>query len=143
LTLHQRKRKRNQLPKKDANSSNKNEKKKSTNNEKSSKNSNNNNGSSNSKKNSKSTKSKIKEKANETAKISKSLINNNPIVNNPSLIGRNIFAVSAGNKNPGINALKCDSSDDENNIIIQENDNENLNLNNMNGNCNPDDEFDE
>lgn len=50
---------------------------------------------------------------------------------NATMSYRHIFAVSGASK-PSINALKCDSSDDENNVIIQENDN--INMNNINYN---------
>ena len=49
--------------------------------------------------------------------------------NIPQIGNRNIFAVSGGGARPSINAMKCDSSDDENNVIIQENDN--VNIDNM------------
>lgn len=84
-----------------------------------------------SKNNQKNKSSKV-EKKESVKTVSTNLVVNN-INNNNNYLNRNIFAVSGGNKIPSINALKCDSSDDENNVIIQENDN--ININNMNYNA--------
>jgi hypothetical protein len=78
----------------------------------------------------------IKNKPKVEKKESNNNVGANMAVNNTStnvnFLNKNIFAVCGGTKNSSINALKCDSSDDENNVIIQENDN--ININNINYN---------
>ena len=75
-------------------------------------------------------KSKVEKKETSKSVVANTNTNNTTSVN---FLSKNIFAVCGGTKNSSsINALKCDSSDDENNVIIQENDN--ININNINYN---------